>query len=99
MITPPIPGITTIEITADQLCALLSAVDTGIIELDNWLADNEETELDNWLADNEETENTARAGVEELKEQYEKLHTMLARELKQLWDKEGDNGEERGANA
>ena len=87
MIAPPLQGITTIEITADQLCALLSAIDTGTLELDNWLADNEETE------------NTARAGVEELKEQYEKLHTMLARERRQMWDKEGENGEKRGTNA
>jgi hypothetical protein len=87
MIAPPIPGITTIEITADQICALLSAIDTGTLELDNWLADNEETE------------NTARAGVEELKEQYEKLHAMLSRELEQLWDKEGDNGKKRRIDA
>lgn len=87
MIAPPIPGITTIEITADQLCALLSAIDTGLLDLDDWLADNEGIE------------NTARAGVEELKEQYEKLHAMLSRELEQLWDKEGDNGEKRGTNA
>lgn len=87
MIVPPIPGITTIEITADQLCALLSAIGAGILELDNWLADNEGIE------------STARAGVEELKEQYKKLHAMLLRELEQLWDKEGDNGEKRGTDA
>lgn len=87
MIAPPIPGITTIEITADQICALLSAIDTGLLELDDWLADNEGIE------------NTARAGVEELKEQYEKLHAMLSRELEQLRDKEGDNGKKRRIDA
>lgn len=87
MIRPPLEEIITLEITGDQACVLMAAMDAAYIENERWEHEHECEE------------NTARTAVTEMQEQIRSLRAMIGGILQQLYEGKYDSGEKRGTDA